>query len=128
METTSITPKQRYLLLKQGVAIDQVKRLMEKFDLGQKQMATLLSVSDKTLYAQFKGKSLDENLSDRFLLIASVFEEGEEALMSSSTFRKWLDTPHHSFDGLSPITLMATINGAEAVKSELIRTKHGVLS
>lgn len=128
MEAISITPKERYLLLKKGVATDEVKQFLQKFELGQKQTATLLSVSDKTLYAQLKGEVLDESLSDRFLLIASVFAEGEDALMSATTFRKWLGTPHRSFEGFTPLTLMATINGAEAVRSELIRTKHGVLS
>jgi hypothetical protein len=72
MLESGITPIERYELLKKGVATNEVKLFMQKFDLGQKQMATLLLVSDKTLYAQFKRESLDENLSDRFLLIASV--------------------------------------------------------
>jgi len=128
MEAISITPKERYQLVINGVATAELKEFMQTFKLNQKQMAQLLAVSDKTLYAQLKGKRLDQNLSDRFLLIQSVFVEGVDALMSADIFRRWLDTPHRGFEELRPITLMSTINGAEAVRSELIRTKHGILS
>ena len=128
METIQYTPKERYQQLQQGVSEEQVKSLMKKFQLSQKQLADLLSVSDKTLYAQRKKGHLDEGLSDRFLLIQSVFAQGEEALMSAEVFRKWLDTPHRSFDNHTPLTLMTTINGSEVVRSELIRTQYGVLS
>lgn len=128
MNTINITPKERYQLSKKGVPADEVKKFMHKFQLGQKQMATLLSVSDKTLYTQLKEKRIDHHLSDRFLLVQSVFAEGEETLMSVENFRQWLDLPHRNFDGQTPMTLLSTINGAEAVRSELIRTKYGVLS
>ena len=128
MGTIQYTPKERYQQLAQGVSEEHVKALMQKFQLSQKQLADLLSVSDKTLYTQRKNGRLEASLSDRFLLIQSVFAQGEEALMSAEIFRKWLDTPHRSFENRTPRTLMATINGAEAVRSELIRTQYGILS
>ncbi len=128
METVQYTPKERYEQLQQGISEEQVRSFMQKFQLSQKQLANLLSVSDKTLYAQRKNGRLEESLSDRFLLIQSVFAQGEEALMSPEVFRKWLDTPHRSFENRTPLTLMTTINGAEAIRSELIRTQYGVLS
>ncbi|MFP4342208.1 MAG: antitoxin Xre/MbcA/ParS toxin-binding domain-containing protein [Cyclobacteriaceae bacterium] len=128
MDTINITPKERYQLSKKGVPVVEVKKLMQKFQLSQKQMSTLLSVSDKTLYSQLKEELIDQQLSDRFLLIQSVFAEGEEALMSAETFRKWLDLPHRNFDDQTPMTLLSTINGAEAVRSELVRSKYGILS
>ncbi|MEM6846160.1 MAG: antitoxin Xre/MbcA/ParS toxin-binding domain-containing protein [Bacteroidota bacterium] len=128
METLHYSPKERYEQLAQGVNEAQVKALMEQFQLSQKQLAELLAVSDKTLYAQRKTGQLDPALSDRFLLIQSVFAQGIEALMSAKVFRKWLLTPHRSFDGQTPFTLMTTISGAEVVKNELIRAQYGVLS
>lgn len=56
------------------------------------------------------------------------FALGEDALMSTEVFRKWLETPHRSFENRTPLTLMKTISGAEVVRNELIRTQYGVLS
>ena len=128
METILPTPKERYQQLQQGILEEQVATFMRKFQLSQKQLANLLSVSDKTLYAQRKNGRLEESLSDRFLLIQSVFAQGEEAFMSAQVFRKWLDTSHRSFENQTPLTLMTTISGAEVVRSELIRTQYGILS
>lgn len=125
---TPPTPKELHQRAEQGVASEEVKELIQKFHLNQKQMAFLLNVSDKTLYALLKSKQLDMAHSDRFLMIQSVFQEGAEAFMSVETFRNWLDKPHFYFDKKTPFELLGTINGAEAVRSELIRTKYGILS
>lgn len=128
METVYYSPKERYEQLEKGVSEMQVKTFLEQFHLSQKQLAELLAVSDKTLYGQRKTGQLDPPLSDRFFLIQSVFAQGVEALMSAAVFRKWLLTPHRSFNGQTPFTLMTTISGAEVVKNELVRTQYGVLS
>jgi putative toxin-antitoxin system antitoxin component (TIGR02293 family) len=128
METLQYSPKERYEQLFQGISEDKVSAFMKQFHLSQKQLAELLAVSDKTLYAQRKKGQLEQPLSDRFLLIQSVFAQGVEALMSEEVFRQWLLTPHRNFKGETPFTLMTTISGAEVVKNELIRTQYGILS
>lgn len=128
METIHYSPVARYQQLALGVSSEQVSDFMQRFQLTQKQLADLLAISDKTLYAQRKNSHLDEASSDRFLFIQSIFALGEEALMSTEVFRKWLQTPHRSFENRTPLTLMKTISGAEVVRNELIRTQYGVLS
>ena len=128
MEALQYSPKERYKQLIQGIREDRVSAFMKQFYLSQKQLAELLAVSDRTLYAQRKKGQLEQPLSDRFLLIQSVFAQGVEALMSAEVFRQWLLTPQRNFNGETPFTLMTTISGAEVVKNELIRTQYGILS
>ena len=71
---------------------------------------------------------LDVATSDRFLLVQSIFQEGVEALMGEQTFRRWLEKSHAHFNSRTPLEMMTTNNGAEAVRDERIRTKHGVPS
>lgn len=126
--TVLSTPLELHKLAEEGVAVADLKAFMQRFTLTQKQMASLLGLSDKTLFNLLKSEILDVATSDRFLLVKSIFQEGAEALMSEQTFRKWLDKPHMHFNRKIPLEMMATINGAEAVRDELIRTKYGVLS
>ncbi len=127
---TSITLsyKERHDLAERGIAVATLKAFMSEFRLTQKQMALLLGISDKTLFNLLKNDRMDLAASDRFLLVQAVFQEGIEALMSKNTFQQWLHKPHRYFEGKAPIAIMTTINGLEAVREELIRTKYGILS
>lgn len=122
------TPKELHERAEQGVPVAELQAFMKKFDLTQRQTAFLLGISDKTLFSLLKGKLLNTPASDRFLMIAAIFEEGVSTLMSVDTFRAWLHKPHFHFNKKLPFEMMRTINGAEAVRDELIRTKYGVLS
>lgn len=122
------TPKELHERAKQGVPVAELQVFMKKFGLTQKQTAFLLGISDKTLFNLLKEKLLNTPVSDRFLMITAIFEEGVNALMSVDTFRAWLYKPHFHFNKKIPFEMMGTINGAEAVRDELIRTKYGVLS
>ncbi len=124
----ALSHKELHDLAEKGVAVTDLKTFMREFQLTQKQMALLLGISDKTLFNLLKGNRLDLAASDRFLLVQDVFREGAEALMSKNTFQQWLHKPHYYFEGKAPMAIMTTINGLEAVREELIRTKYGVLS
>jgi len=122
------TPKELHERAEQGVPVAELQAFMKKFGLTQKQTAFLLGISGKTLFSLLKEDLLNTPASDRFLMIAAVFEEGVDALMSVDAFRAWLYKPHFHFNKKFPFEMMGTINGAEAVRDELIRTKYGVLS
>lgn len=122
------TPKELHERAEVGVPVAELQAFMKKFKLTQKQTAFLLNTSDKTLFNLLKDDLLNISVSDRFLMVNSIFEEGVSALMSLDTFVAWLYKPHFYFNHKPPFEMMGTINGAEAVRDELIRTKYGVLS
>jgi putative toxin-antitoxin system antitoxin component (TIGR02293 family) len=115
-------------MAEQGVPVAKLQSFMKKFGLTQKQTAFLLDISDKTLFNLLKEDLLNVSVSDRFLMIATIFQEGVDTFMSINAFSAWLFKPHFHFNKKSPFEIMGTINGAEAVRDELIRTKYGVLS
>jgi putative toxin-antitoxin system antitoxin component (TIGR02293 family) len=120
--------KERHKASLSGVPTKTVNKFINRFNLTRKDLASLLGITERTLYSQLKKDKLDEKTSDRFLLVSSVFEEGSDALMSDAAFIEWIHTSHSHFDKETPFSLLTTINGAEAVREELIRTKYGVLS
>lgn len=124
----SRSSKERHKASLIGVPTEKVNKFIDRFHLTRKDLASLLGITERTLYSQLKKDKLDEKTSDRFLLINSVFEEGVDALMSDEAFIEWIHIPHSHFDKETPFSLLTSINGAEAVREELIRTKYGVLS
>jgi len=122
------SPKELHEKAEQGVPAAELQAFMKKFGLTQKQTAFLLGISDKTLFNLLKADLLNIAVSDRFLLVASVFAEGVNTLMSVNSFREWLNKPHFHFNKKTPFEMMETINGTGAVRDELTRTKYGVLS
>lgn len=126
--TLQSSSKERHKASLIGIPTKAVNKFIDRFKLTKNDFSSLLGITERTLYTQLKKDKLDEKTSDRFLLINAVFEEGVDALMSDAAFIEWIHTPHSNFDEETPFSLLTTINGAEAVREELIRTKYGILS
>lgn len=117
-----------YDLAKYGLDTSVVMEMESVYSIPKKQMASLIGVSEKTYYTAISKEKLDSDRSDRFLFISKIFDEGEDAFGSKENFKTWLYKSHPSLDNHTPIELLETLNGAQAVRAEIIRTKYGVLS
>lgn len=118
----------KYQMIEEGVDSNMVQEFEEVYHLKRREVAYILGVSEKTLYNILSKPTLDKERSDRFIYVNKIFYEGEEVFMNSENFKKWLNTPQVNLSQKKPLEMMDTINGAEAVYAEIIRTKHGVLS
>jgi putative toxin-antitoxin system antitoxin component (TIGR02293 family) len=115
--------------LEAGVYTKEVRAFQQEYTLTHKQMAYLLTMSEKGYYNLLnKDSLLSKNQSGQFLKVAEVFKEGEEALMSKEAFLEWLQQPHWYFKHRKPFDLLDTPIGADAVIDELGRAKYGMLS
>lgn len=112
----------------ENVDVSKVEEFEEQYGLSKRQMATLVGVSEKTYYNLLTNNKLDEDRSDRFLYLNKIFEEGKEAFFTEQNLSDWLNAPQPSLDGLRPIEMMSSINGAQAVYHEIGKIKYGVLS
>lgn len=59
---------------------------------------------------------------------ARVFERTEEVFEDADAACDWLTSPNAALDGATPISLLDTEFGAEAVMDTLGRIAHGVFS
>lgn len=98
------------------------------YGLTKQQMAALLGVSEKTFYNMMKADSLDPQQSDRFTFMKNILQEGRYTFGSASNFRDWLHTEQPTLGGLAPISMMASLNGAQEVLAALLRIRHGIFA
>jgi len=119
---------QRFLKSEEGLTSNELNDFEVEYKVSKRQMANLLGVSEKTYYNILSDKSIDSSRSDRFLQVHKVFTEGKEVFMSENNFMDWLQSPQSTFGDRKPMNMLQSITGLEAVYSELIRIKHGVLA
>jgi putative toxin-antitoxin system antitoxin component (TIGR02293 family) len=122
------TEIKRYQLAEEGLQTNMVREFEVAYGISKHEMADLMGISEKTYYNLLLKDKLDRERSDRFLFIEKIFEEGEETFIGKQNFNSWLRQPHPSLENQKPIDLLDSLNGAQAVHAEIIRTRHNVLS
>ena len=91
-------------------------------------MATILSVSTKTIESKKNTDRLSDTASERLLKLAEVAAQGIHVFNSLDLFRAWLQRPLRLLGGKRPVELMVNMYGLETVKNLLGRVEHGVYS
>lgn len=116
-------------LISRGVPAKSADAFKEAAMISDRVLAGILGISEKTLARARTGKSmLDPMASDRLYrtakiltLAMAVFEGGEPAVA-------WLKRPQIGLANQTPLALLPTTAGAEAVEQLLLRIEHGVYS
>jgi putative toxin-antitoxin system antitoxin component (TIGR02293 family) len=70
--------------------------------------------------------SVDE--SDRLARVARLYELGVKIFGNPDKARRWLSKPKHRFDGRSPLAMMRTNLGGNAVEEMLYQIDEGVFA
>lgn len=68
--------------------------------------------------------SLDE--SDRFARVLQIIELATETFGSTDKAHRWLRQPKRRFGGKTPISMLSTSHGAQAVEDMLMQIGHGI--
>lgn len=113
----------------QGLDANVIKNFREHFDLSLDVTASMLCVSEPSIYRWIKsGKTLDRNVSIKLLEITKLFLHGIEVFQEKENFFKWLNLPNHALGGLQPIELIEIPEGVSKIRNILGRIEHGVYS
>ncbi len=115
-------------LLEEGFSKSTYMKAKEFTGFSHQDMATILSVSTKTLENKRGRDKLSDTASERLLKLAEVAALGIHALGSAELFREWLRRPLRPLGGKKPVDLMVNMYGLEMVKQLLGRIEHGVYS
>ncbi len=92
------------------------------------EMATILSVSTRTLETKGNNDRLNDSASERLLKLAEVLVLGTQTFNNLDLFRGWLERPLRPLGGKSPKEIMVNMYGLDTVKNLLGRISHGVYS
>ena len=113
----------------QGVPTQQVDQLAELLGISFKELATILQVAERTLHRFRRAGQLDQQTSERLLLLENltshgllVFDGRAEALAD------WLRYPLRELKGQAPLQWLNTISGFGLVDDVLTRIEYGVYS
>lgn len=99
------------------------------FNLSKNYTASLLSLSEPTLYRLLKSKGLlKRNSSVQLLEVADLFLYGIEVFGGNDNFFKWLQLPNTSLGDNEPQALLEIPGGISKVRDVLGRIEHGIYS
>lgn len=114
---------------RRGVATQQVDQLTALLGVSFKEMSAILQIAERTLHRFRSEGHLDEQASERLLLVENlaahgllVFDDQSQALAD------WLRYPLRELKGQTPLQLLATISGFGLVDDVLTRIEYGVYS
>ena len=114
---------------RQGVTTRQVDQLTQLLQVSFKEMATLLQVAERTLHRFRNEGHLDQQASERLLLLENLTAHGLLVFDGrSDALADWLRYPLRELTGQSPLTLLTTISGFGLVDDVLTRIEYGVYS
>lgn len=109
-----------------GVSKNVVNNLANYLALSPKQLAFVLTVSERTLQRYDNVKHFNPFISERVLQVAEVTAKGTEVFRDKAKFIDWLHNPIRAFGDHKPFELLNSTFGSEMVLQELGRIEHGV--
>jgi putative toxin-antitoxin system antitoxin component (TIGR02293 family) len=115
-------------LLEQGFTKSSYLRAKELTGFSHQDMATILSISTKTLESKRNKDRLSDTASERLLKLAEVVALGMDVFQDRELFKGWLKRPLRPLGGKKPVDLMVNMYGLETVKQLLGRIEQGVYS
>jgi putative toxin-antitoxin system antitoxin component (TIGR02293 family) len=104
-----------------------VDKLSERLAYPKDELLSIINVKGRTAQRREKEGTLSEDESDRLYRLARVTEKAERVFGSTQKAHEWLKSENSVFRGASPLSLLGSDAGAEAVTDELGRIEFGDL-
>lgn len=111
-----------------GVAMRQIQKYMDTYNLTLKEMASILNISERTLQRYEPKDILSKDVSDRALHLQRLYERGAEVFGTLDNFKGWMKSKILIFNNEKPISFLDTIFGFELLEKELGRIEYGIFA
>lgn len=111
-----------------GMAMNQIKNLIKRYDLTLKEMAYVLNISERTLQRYEDNDVLSKDASERALHLQRLYERGADVFGTLYKFCGWMKSSILIFNNEKPISFLDTIFGFELLEQELGKIEHGVFA
>ncbi len=110
---------------RKGVKTKWFYELAETIKMSEKELATLINLSARTISNyKLQKKNLEPIYSEHLLKIVALFEKGEEVFGSIDEFNYWLNKPFWSSQQ-TPLGWLKTSGGVDLVTDELDKMSQG---
>lgn len=115
-------------LVRHGIAAGAVDAAVRVVGIGQAELAKALDIPERTLARRKKDGLLNRDESGKLVRLARVVERAVEVFEDEQAALDWLKSPNAAFGSVSPISLLDTDLGADAVLNTLGRIEHGIFA
>ena len=115
-------------LARHGVSKQLMISVQDQLELSQKEMATLLHLTPRTIQRMKGEQLLPPAASGQLLELMRVYRRATDVLGDASRARRWLRTPIIALNNVPPVSLLDTPAGIQWVFDTLGRIEHGVFS
>lgn len=115
-------------LVRRGISAGAVDAAVRVLGIGQAELARALDIPERTLARRKKEGVLNRDESGKLVRLARVVERAVEVFEDEAAALDWLKAPNAALGGASPISLLDTDLGSDAVLDTLGRIEHGVFA
>lgn len=110
-----------------GVERGKADEIARQVGLTDKEMARILNLSERTLHRLRPEALLDNNASERLLLLGGLLHHGLDVFDGrADVLGRWLRVPLSELRRQAPLTLLDTATGFGMVHAVLGRIEHGI--
>jgi putative toxin-antitoxin system antitoxin component (TIGR02293 family) len=113
---------------RRGISKKAVLGLAKGLAMTTAELLVVLHVSERTWQRYADDKLLPQDMTERALQLATLYQQGEEIFGQADKFKGWMAYPNPVFGGKRPIELLDSIYGFRVIEEELIRIDYGVLA
>ncbi|WP_421826634.1 type II toxin-antitoxin system Xre/ParS family antitoxin [Larkinella sp.] len=112
-----------------GVSRARVDEVAQRVGLTDKEMARVLTISERTLHRLQPDARLDGNSSERLILLEGLIRHGLDVFDGrADVLARWLRGPLPELRRQAPVALLDTTTGFGMVHTVLGRIEHGIYS
>jgi putative toxin-antitoxin system antitoxin component, TIGR02293 family len=113
---------------RKGLSVRQLKEILRFTNISLKQIASMVSISERQLTRYTDDKILKTDISAHLIQITELYQFGYEVFEDEENFQRWVNREIRGLGYQKPIDLLDTPFGIQDVKNELGRLEHGVYS
>lgn len=115
-------------IVRRGLPATAIDALARAVQLTQTELSETLAIPERTLVRRKKEGTLSTEESAKLVRVARVFYRAVEVFEHHAVALDWLKASNPALGRVSPLSLLDTDLGAEAVLDTLGRIEHGVFA
>jgi putative toxin-antitoxin system antitoxin component (TIGR02293 family) len=123
---TPHSPLEWVFLIRRGIPSAAVDALTKLTRMTQAELAASLDIPERTLARRKREGKLNSEESAKLVRLARAIARAEEVFDDLDRAVDWLRSVNPSLGGATPLSLLDTEIGAEALMDTLGRIEHGV--
>ncbi len=108
-----------------SVPFSSIAHLSEKLSVSPATLLNVIGISDRTSNRRRQEGFLKQDEADRLLRVARIFEEASRVFGSEAKAARWLNTTSPVLYNSTPLSLLESDAGTQAVSEELVHIDFG---